>query len=295
MAVVVETLQSLWKTVRKGDVRIPQRVEIPAERTKGAGDLGPDFKPDTHYFQVRVNQMYLSYARKWFATYDPLVVVISEFTYDKSPTSLPFVVGPAMVDKVGQKTPTGMVFSDTRVAGPYPYRGDRLVLTVILSSVQRDDYARQVLKIVEGASGAIPLGSALTPYLNLGSVLLDGVETLFGLGNTVPIVGFRREFNPLQQPRYMALIDAPEESIDHDSLWVHNNELLIGSTRDTAKPFRDWDFVLFSIVSSTDRADDRMLPFYPLYEQAIKAAGVPVEADWQRAKPACWPCIRPSS
>ena len=83
MAAVVETLHGLWNAVRKGEARIPQRVEIPAERTDGAGDLGQDFKPDTHYFQVRVNQLYLSYARKWFATYDPLVVVISEFTYDK--------------------------------------------------------------------------------------------------------------------------------------------------------------------------------------------------------------------
>ena len=116
MAAVVETLHGLWNAVRKGEARIPQRVEIPAERTDGAGDLGQDFKPDTHYFQVRVNQLYLSYARKWFATYDPLVVVISEFTYDKSPTSLPFVVGPAMLDKVALGFPRRARFLNRQAA-----------------------------------------------------------------------------------------------------------------------------------------------------------------------------------
>ena len=39
----------------------------------------------------------------------------------------------------GQQTPVGMVFSDTRVAGIHPYRGGRLIVTVILYSVVRNE------------------------------------------------------------------------------------------------------------------------------------------------------------
>ena len=81
------------------------------------------FQSDQHYFQVRINEMYLKYSRNWFSRYDPMVFVVSEFTYDKKAEAVPFVVGQQMMEKFEKNTPTGMIFSDTRVAGVHPYRG----------------------------------------------------------------------------------------------------------------------------------------------------------------------------
>jgi len=66
-----------------------------------------------------------------------MVFVSSELSYDSAEIAVPFVVGPSMIK--GQQTPVGMVFSDTRVAGIHPYRGGRLIVTVILYSVVRNE------------------------------------------------------------------------------------------------------------------------------------------------------------
>jgi hypothetical protein len=34
-----------------------------------------------HYFQVRINEMFLAAGRKWFVDYHPMVFVVSQFNY----------------------------------------------------------------------------------------------------------------------------------------------------------------------------------------------------------------------
>jgi len=136
----------IWDRIRQGTRRYPARVTIPRDHVDESEKLGAAFGPDLHYFQVRVNEMYLTYSRKWFSEYDPMVFVVTEFTYgQKKNEAVPFVVGPVMMEKYGQKVPTGMVFLDTRVAGPHPYRGDRLTLSVVLCRVKRHKLCPQII------------------------------------------------------------------------------------------------------------------------------------------------------
>ncbi|MCW5319161.1 hypothetical protein GTQ43_37850 [Nostoc sp. KVJ3] len=273
---VIERFQTIWNQIQKTPTKIPTRVSIPRSHVDSGTAMGGTFQNNAHYFQVRINEMYLANSREWFSKYDPLIFVVSEFTYDKKFEAVPFIVGPTLIEKYGQKAPTGMVFSNTRVAGVHPYRGGRLTLSIILCRVQKENYAKGLLRLVENTTKIIDFSTALSTYIKLGGILLDGIETLFGLGGTESLIGIRRELDPdagdIMEPGFFVLIDKPETQLDTNQLWVRDNQLVYGSSPSEAKPFREADYVLYSIVQTSERQDETTLPFYPLYERVKESA-----------------------
>jgi hypothetical protein len=287
---ILERCQALFQIARQGETRLPSRVAIPSSHVDEPARLGAPLEPDRHYFQLRVNEMFLSHARQWYTQYDPLVFVGSEFIYDKAETAVPVMVGPALLERFGKKRelPLGTVFEDTRVAGLHPYRGGRLAVTVMLYRVQRVNYAREILKVVDSTVGALDFSTAVGTYTKIAGAVLDGVDALLGLGSAQAVVGYRREMDPdagdAMQGGYFALIDAPETDVALERLFVRKGRLLEGGTLDAAEPFRSADYILYSLSSTASRTDERMLPFYPLWQRTLQEAAVPTEQGWTSAK-----------
>jgi len=285
------TLESIWNRIRQSESQLPSRIVIPRDHVDGGNAVGPPFERDEHYFQVEVNEMFLTYRRQWFSAYDPMVMVISEFTYAKERKSVPFVVGPSLikatVEESGKKLPNGMLFTNTRVAGIHPYRGDGLTLSVVLYRLRVEDYIRKLMKVIETAAGALSFGTALGAYLKIGDVILDGVDSLFDLGAIDPIVGHRQEFKHGFGPGYFALIDMPEDRMRDYTFWVREDQLLAGPTLATAQSFRDADYVLYSIKQTPERDDLDLLPVYPLWEHVAEETTKSKSDDddyWKNAK-----------
>jgi hypothetical protein len=118
--------------------------------------------------------------------------------------------------------------------------------------------------------------------------VLDGLEALFDVGDTDPLMGWRQEFDPDAGdnllPGYFALINKPEDSLDEAKIWVKEGKLCYGDTLNAAKPYRDADYVLYSLTQTNERSDVEMLPFQPLWDRVQKAAMEPSDAHWQSAK-----------
>jgi len=277
-----ERCKDLFNKLRQEERQDPSRVAIAADHVQGE-DVGTKFTPGEHYFQVRVNEMYLTFSRKWWVEYDPMVFVVSEFTYDDNFQDVPFVVGPAMLDKYKQSLPGHMVFENTRVAGLHPWRGGRLNLSVILYAVKRGDEARDLFRVVEGAAQVVDFGTALSTYLKVAGVVLDGVEAVLGLKDSDPIVGLRCEFDQDAKkdgfkPGYFALI-SPGFTVDPNQLWVRDRHLFYG-----AQPFRAADYVLYSITQTDERSDIDLLPFHPLWKRVEREAMGRTDQHWESAQ-----------
>lgn len=274
-------LSQIWEQVN----RPPIQISIPPERVDGGSDA--PFQPHTHYFQVRVNEMYLSKRREWFTTYDPLVFAVTEFIYHRRHVSLPFVVGPTMLESYGRQLPIGMLFSNTRIAGPYPYRGGRIALAVVLYRVRRDNAIRNVLRLLEKVAGVVDVANMVHAYIRIADVLLEGMETLLGANATEPRIGVRIELDPAASgaihPGYYALLDPQATRVNPEHLRVRNEQLWYGSEAN-AEPYRASDYVLYSLTRSDQRSDVTTLPFYPLYEQTLAAAISPDATNWKRAR-----------
>jgi hypothetical protein len=284
----VQLFQNIGNTIQHSARQMPTAVRIPNDHVDEGQRLSMPFQRDENYFQVRINEMFLGDQRQWLSTIDPVVFVVSEFTYAGKEQSVPFVVGPGLVEKFGQKTPRGMLFRNTRVAGLHPYRGGRLTLSVVLCQVVKENYARTFLQLIESASTALDFATMLTPYLKIGTVVADGVEALFGFEGTKPLIALRTEFDPdagdTFTPGYYVLIDAP--NVAPQSLWVREQQLLVGNSLQDATPYRDADYVLYSIVRPADnqRSDLDQLPFNELWQRVLKEAGGAKDENYASAK-----------
>ncbi len=269
----------------------PLQLAIPPERVDdghAASPAPPQFQPHLHYFQVRVNEMYLSRRREWFTTYDPLVFTVTEFIYHRRQVALPFVVGPTMLEAYGRPLPLGMLFTNTRIAGPYPYRGGRIALAIVLYRVRRDHAIRNVLRLLERVAGVVDVADMVHTYIKLADVLLDGMETLLSADATEPRIGVRLELDPAAtgeiRPGYYVLLEPPATQVNPAHLRVREQQLWYGADAVSAEPFRSSDYVLYSLMQTSERSDLTTLAFYPLYEQVLAAAIHPDAENWKRAR-----------
>jgi hypothetical protein len=263
---------------------MPNRLRVPQGRVSPADNLGAALAADQQYFEIRINELYLTYQRKWFAEYDPMVLVISEFSYAGQPTAVPVVVGPAMLSQLNPNTkaPAGMVFANTCAVGPHPYRGGEIALTVILYRSKREDHARKLLDLVENMAKALDFAVPVSAYLKVAGAVMDGVEVLTGTDGTAdPLIGRRDAFSPVE-PAYYVLTNAPEA--DLGDLWVRDKCLVQGTSPEKATSFRQAEYVLYSITTAK-RDDVSKLPFYPTWQHVLQEVNKSSKQDiWDSAK-----------
>ncbi len=291
MASFSERVQAILQGIAVGQTNLPGRLIISHSHVDD-GTQVEAFVSNEHYFQVRINEMFLAAGRKWFVDYHPMVFVVSQFNYGfgaNSKTEVPFVVGPSMLEKYKMPIPGGTVFSNTKVAGLHPYRGGSINLSVFLYKVSEKDYARQLLQFTENVASVLDFSTSLSIYLKVAGVVLDGVESLLGLTGTIPVAGWSQGMDPdandVLEPRYFALINQPESDVDPNAFWVDSNRrLLKGSTRAGAKPFREADYILYSMVQTKERNDIAQMPFYDLYQQMRVNAGSNNRSDYKLAQ-----------
>lgn len=287
MADLHDTWTGLWEKLKGASAQRIRSIPIPPARIAGSDFHDVRLQRGEHYFAVIINEMFLAKARQWWNLYDPMAIVVSEFTYSGKRTVVPYVVGPAMLENKIQEIPRGMAITDTQVAGLHPYAGGRLALTVILAQVKRDSYARRLLNMVENVSAAFPIGPALTPHLKVASAIVEGVESLFSMGDTQALIGHRWELNddftPWLNPGFFALINSDEKNMDTENLFVVNGQLRCGPD-ESAQTFAVNDYVLYSLCASTERTDVTELPMYSAFEVALKTAASLEPGAWDKAK-----------
>ena len=284
MAKLNDWWSGLWQTLKEQPAILPTTYAIPAERTDkpAAGK----FQRDTHYFDVTVNRVFLTYDRQFWTTYAPMALVVSEFSYDGDDKVMPFVVGPTLLEGNHIDLPdTRFMLHDTRVAGLHPYKGGGLKLTVILYRVKRTDFAKGLLNVVERLTSVIDPAHALSAHLKVAEVLVDTVSDLVGGDkDNQPLIGFRREFPSGEdfKPGYFALLDG---HVPLEKLWVRGNDLVYGDQSATAKKLDTNNYVLYSIGQQTDRDDfDKLAPVGSLWKQVKTEATRTTDDSWNMAK-----------
>ena len=279
-------LKSWWQGIERAPSNVVRGHAIDPSRvspTLGATTL----VPEKHYFIVTINEMFLALKKEWFDTYDPMAIVVTEFSYGGKRIEVPFVVGPSMLEGKLKTVPEGMCLTDTKVAGITPYAGSSFDLTVVLARVKRGSLAKDLLGFAETVAGAFPAGVAMQPHLKVAGVVLESVQRLFGMADDVqPLAGHRWGYNPgvtpWLKPGFFALIGQDEQKIDLDALRVKDGRLL----RDDAggsRPYRENDFLLYSLTALETRSDVVDLPFYGLFRTALSQAASTDEGAWLRA------------
>lgn len=280
----------LYRTLRWGKGYTPAVVALERSHVDKAEALGADFKAGDHYFQVRINEMYLAYQREWFSTYDPVVFAATQFHYDRDIHYIPRLIGPALLNQhtAEIELPEAMRYIDTPVAGWHPYIGDEMMLFFVLYRASQGNHLRNLLNLTENILGVFDPSTALKNYATMAHVILDCLDMIFDARATTPVVGLYQTFTDRGlgdrfSPGYYALIDAAENTVDPTHLWVRGNRLCVGRSADTAQPYGKHDFVLMSIVQSQERMVNQ-LPFYTLWQETQDRALEFNDVAWDAAK-----------
>jgi hypothetical protein len=268
-------IRSLFDRLASAPAQLPTIVDFPPDRVLGEARTQPEMRPRHDYFEVSVNELFLSRARKWLSVVDPVVYTVVEFEHGTQLRAVPFVVGPQLVRSAATdlQPAQGVVLSDTRVAGLHPLKGDRLTLTVLLCELQQHNYARGLLQGIERVAGAVDVAGLLAPSVRIAEAVMDGIDDVFGSGGTQLLAGLRRELVPgrgIPSPSYFALIADPGVAVEE--LWVRDRRLVRGETAAAAEPFRESDFALVSVRAEATRSDVDLLPFQPMWQQAKREA-----------------------
>ena len=180
------TPAELWKqvvqTMKSSPRQTPSTLMIPRNHIDEnlAGQLDSPFQKDQHYFQVLVNEMYLTNQREWLNTIDPVVYAVSEFIYNGKPQIIPFLVGPTLIKELGIQDPytNGIILRNTSISGLHPYRGGGLTLTVILCEAKSGNVVRPLLDVIQNVVKALDFSPVLSQYVKIADVVVEGFESL---------------------------------------------------------------------------------------------------------------------
>jgi hypothetical protein len=182
-----------WKRVRSGVEPVFSVVNFPPNKCLPENTVGYRIAPESMSFTLRLNEMYLAENRQWWVTFDPLVVIVSEFTYGGENIAVPCIVGPGLIPdpQNAGASKYGTVLEDTLIAGPHPYRGGDVVISVRFYRVQRDNFVRSVLRTVEALSKLSANLYQLETSAAVGGAILTSIEGLLGLSTTVCLAAYR--------------------------------------------------------------------------------------------------------
>jgi hypothetical protein len=260
-----------WLDWRSGTVPLPDVTNIPPARCAPPGAAGATISRDGMYFTVRVNQMHLAENRHWWALYDPLVVMTVAFNHGNERVATPVAIGPNLIERQNpaDQARHGVVLRNLLVTGPHPYRGGDVDISLAFYRIRRTDHARSLLNVVDKLASSLGGPGEMAVSLRFAGALLDGVEALLGLPGSEYLAGQRiavatSPLDPLTA-QFTALLAPPVPP--QEQLQVREAQL----ERIGGLPYRDSDFVLWSITGLNDRGDENLLSFYPQKVEAIAA------------------------
>jgi len=245
-----------------------------------------EVRRDESYFGVTLSEINLARGREWWSSYDPVVYVSLDFVYGRERVSVPRLVGPAALkgDLAADKLelPHGFAVRNIGVAGPHPFRGDRVNLTVILYKVRRTDYARKVLGFAETLSSAVGLPAEIGTVVKIGTSVVDAMEALFEIGDTEAVVGHQVGLNtsPLSGFRTQTVALLAGASPVQDGTRLSEGQLVSSS----ADGYRASDYVVYSVWAAPSRENESTLPFHDLVPRMYECALAGDDDSWQRGK-----------
>lgn len=286
MSDLLAQVSAFVQNLKAGPLLQPKAVTIASERCLPAGSTGAAIAKDECYLALTVNELFLSSARKWYVNYQPMVVIATSFLQGGVTVTVPAVVGPSLLEQPGKKLPQGLLLNNIEVAGPVPYRGGTVTVSALLYRVQHTNYAKDLLKVVEGVSKAIGPTADIGMLTKIGGPLMDGLGSLLNLGDTEPVMGQRFTLSPVgpggMKTFYTALI-SPGSKVSPNDLSVDTGKLKWSDGSDVTD-FTEDDYVLYSLSAPTRRTDESALPFYPLFQRAKQDAFRGGEDNWKTAK-----------
>jgi len=249
------------------------------------------------YFRLWLSQMFLEYRHVLFQNYSPVVHSVVRFQFGSpqggSPTvEIPHIAGPLKLD-IKKDALKNIIQRNYALTPLMPYHGGLMEVASGLSAIAEQENAGEVLQVMQEFSGMLAVPQ-LSAVLGIAPPLVKGVQAVANMGKEGLQLGLHDTFGAQSRitPGYFVVIASPESKVRKDELWVFNDELRIGRSKASTKPFVDASYMLFKIESMTERDDWKFLT--SIHEPRKKAMDMfpndpaQAEATYKTAVVAAW-------
>lgn len=226
---------------------------------------GKAFVPEASYFSIRLVEMGLAEGGKFFTSFLPLGVCLTEYTIGDERQRRPMILSNDLIaSQIGGAgaTPRYIEYTNMYAVRCAPVKADNLSMFVGLFRMPYDDLAKQVLQIAsdltQQVGGDNPASAAVAGGLRVAERVYDGVSGLFGLKGITPLLGFA-DGNALVDSRYLVVCGPSANAIDVKRLLVVDNQLRMDGKRATG-----FDYCLVAIEHTATRLPQGADTFNPL-------------------------------
>jgi hypothetical protein len=198
--------------------------------------------------------MRLPFERKWTSTYHTSLNSYVRLEHRGGAGEFLLTTSPAQLRSIGASDRRRIAMGKTRLAGPAPYCGGGLELEIGLFAIKDRDLAEPYLDFLQSLAETIGV-SFIEPAFHLIRPLQQGLAGLFGLADTTLEAGAARTFDPVRTGVFAVL------ATTRDKLGDRRPHLLDDTLCwSDGSPVDDIAHVIFSIETSTHRADWRAVP-----------------------------------
>lgn len=207
---------------------------------------------DEDYLHVHLLAMRLPYGRRWAATYYPsLNSYVRLEHHGGEPAEFLRTTSPSTLRSITDGDTSRVHLGPTRLAGPVPYRGGGITLDIGLFAIKARDLAAPYLDFLQSV-GEVAGISYLEPARQLIRPMQNALDAILGTEDTRLEAGAARAEDPARCGVFAVLatsaLDGGVRLADDTLTW------------DDGTPVEDIAYVVFSVETSTSRADWTRLP-----------------------------------
>ncbi|MGV7215863.1 hypothetical protein [Bradyrhizobium sp. UFLA05-112] len=194
---------------------------------------GKAFVPEASYFGVRMVEMNLREGGKFFNSFLPLGVVLTEFSFGSERQRRPTILSNDEIAaqlKAAGATPGYIEFKNIYAVRRAPMKQDNLSLFVGLFRLPFHDIAQQVLQLAADLTSQTGLVPGATEGLKVAEKVYDRIAGLFGLNIVTPLFSYA-DGNTLGQSGYLLVAGSTLDDATASRLTVTDNRLLLDGRR----------------------------------------------------------------
>ncbi|WFU37247.1 hypothetical protein QA640_22370 [Bradyrhizobium sp. CB82] len=191
------------------------------------------FVPEASYFGVRMVEMNLREGGKFFNSFLPLGVVLTEFSFGSERQRRPTILSNDEIAaqlRAAGATPGYIEFKNIYAVRRAPMKQDNLSLFVGLFRLPFHDIAQQVLQLAADLTSQTGLAPGATEGLKVAEKVYDRIAGLFGLNIVTPLFSYA-DGNTLDQSGYLLIAGSTLDDATASRLTVTDNRLLLDGRR----------------------------------------------------------------
>jgi hypothetical protein len=235
-------------------------------RLKGGAVLDPTPVEAGHrYFRVWLAQMALKNDRDWGTSWYPAVLSVINFQFGNQSQQISHIAGETALKDFDLGHLNRSIALNYPLTALVPFNGGSVELEAGLVAMEGKSDLKGMLKVL-GDFSKLMIVPQLSAALAVATPLADGIAEFLGASGARPELRMHDTWTGLNaggpnllRAGYLLVLGAPAGTIPLEQLWVDQDQVLRGTSWETAQPLGGYHYMLLRIDTTEVRDDWDML------------------------------------